>query len=178
MENVEFRDIPGWPGYRVGSDGSIWTAWTFGGNHSHIGSAWRVLKGGIDKGGYHKVILCAGGKRRYTRVGVLILETFVGPRPAGFFMCHNDGTRNDALSNLRWDTCKANARDAVDHGALPRGEKCPRHKLTESQVIDAVQSARRGETWQSIADRLGVTKTAIGSIIRGRNWRWLTEQVA
>lgn len=25
---VEYRDIPEFPGYRVGSDGSVWSAWS------------------------------------------------------------------------------------------------------------------------------------------------------
>lgn len=49
-------------------------------------------------------------------VHVLVLEAFVGPRPGGMQACHNDGDRrNNSLSNLRWDTCKANKADAIRH---------------------------------------------------------------
>src|SRR5215472_269740 len=31
QSQVDYRDIPGFPGYRVGDDGSIWSAWRKGG---------------------------------------------------------------------------------------------------------------------------------------------------
>ena len=27
VAQVEYRDVPGWPGYRVGDDGSVWSLW-------------------------------------------------------------------------------------------------------------------------------------------------------
>jgi len=43
----------------------------------------------------------------------LVLETFVGIRPAGYYACHHDDNpSNNKLSNLRWDTPKQNKQDA------------------------------------------------------------------
>lgn len=64
-------------------------------------------------GGYLTVML---GKK-CVRVHVLVLEAFVGPRPAKHDACHYDGTRtNNALSNLRWATRSENMSDARRHG--------------------------------------------------------------
>lgn len=46
----------------------------------------------------------------------VVLTAFIGPKPAGYAACHNDGNRqNNALSNLRWDTYKANNRERFVH---------------------------------------------------------------
>lgn len=56
---------------------------------------------------------CIGRKRLH----ICILETFVGPRPAGMWGCHHDDNqRNNRLSNLAWKTPKENAADATANG--------------------------------------------------------------
>lgn len=70
---------------------------------------------------YWTVSLSDFGKPRQSwtkrRVHLLVLETFVGPRPHGMFGCHNDGDKdNNRLENLRWDTASNNSYDTVRHG--------------------------------------------------------------
>ena len=49
------------------------------------------------------------------------LQAFVGAPPEGAVACHNNGNGYDnRVVNLRWDTRKANALDAVRHGMHPR----------------------------------------------------------
>ncbi|WP_164681194.1 NUMOD4 motif-containing HNH endonuclease [Mycobacterium intracellulare] len=76
--------------------------------------------------GYHAVSLTrmeAGRQiRNLKRVHVLVLESFVGPRPAGSASCHCNGDLdNNRLTNLRWDTHSANnldkRRHRTDHNA-------------------------------------------------------------
>lgn len=58
----------------------------------------------------------------------LVLEAFIGPRPAGMQCCHNNGKRTDnRVSNLRWDTPSANMQDCIRHGTQPkmRNTHCP-----------------------------------------------------
>lgn len=78
----------------------------------------RVLKPRIGSGGYALVSLYDRERVLHVRVHVLVLETFVGPRPAkNYDCCHNDGNvTNNALNNLRWDTRKENHADLVRHG--------------------------------------------------------------
>lgn len=63
------------------------------------------------------------GDNKYERqvfVHVLMLESFVGPRPKGMLGCHNDDNKNNnVLGNLRWDTSQENARDQVRNGIHP-----------------------------------------------------------
>lgn len=68
-----------------------------------------------------------GRKRIRTRVHILVLEAFVGPRPDGYAACHNDGNvDNNHVSNLRWDTYSANNYDMVQHGThhYAKRDKC------------------------------------------------------
>lgn len=82
-------------------------------------------------------------------VHTLVLEAFVGPRPAGKEACHWDGNpANNLLANLRWDTRSANQFDSVRHGThhQVRREKCRRrHDLVEPNLIPSVSVlGRRG----------------------------------
>ena len=76
------------------------------------------------KGGYPSVSLCRHGKKRNFAIHTLMLEAFVGPRPRGLEGCHNDGDPLHLdISNLRWDTRRANMLDAVAHGTHNHARK-------------------------------------------------------
>src|SRR4051794_27362649 len=86
---VEYRLIPGFPGYRAGDDGSVWSCLSRNG----IGppkEVWRRLFPG-DCRGYHLYGLQKNGRRYNYLAGPLVLRTFVGPPPPGMEACHNDG---------------------------------------------------------------------------------------
>jgi hypothetical protein len=80
----------------------------------------RVLRPGVDKDpahAYEHVILCANGTQTLRHVHHLVLETFVGPRPAGLVACHGPaGNRDNSLQNLRWDSMSENQHDRVRDG--------------------------------------------------------------
>lgn len=77
----------------------------------------RVLKAGPTTKGYLFVTFSRGAERHMRKVHRLVLEAFVGPCPEGMEGCHNDGDKtNNQISNLRWDTRSANAKDRVKHG--------------------------------------------------------------
>ena len=82
----------------------------------------RILKSFKGDAYDHQVISIGKRDRRY--VHTLVLEAFVGPRPAGCEACHNDGdVYNNAVTNLRWDTASANQRDRVKHGTHHWGSR-------------------------------------------------------
>ena len=78
----------------------------------------KLIVGSFDTDGYRQIGLRASnGTRKTWRIHALVLLAFVGPRPEGYFACHNNGDNTDnRLSNLRWDTAAANAADAIAHG--------------------------------------------------------------
>ncbi len=54
--------------------------------------------------------------RRHTKVHHLVAEAFIGPRPPGMVVCHNNGDPLDnRVENLRYDTQANNITDMHDH---------------------------------------------------------------
>lgn len=50
----------------------------------------------------------------------LVAEAFLGPRPEGMEVCHNNGDHHDnRLDNIRYDTHSNNQRDQAKHGTNP-----------------------------------------------------------
>jgi len=104
---LEYRDVPEFPGYRVGSDGSVWSGKT---------GSWKELKGSrVGEMGYRAVLLNATTSRKVHR---LVLEAFVGPCPEGMVAAHHPDPNplNCSLSNLRWATRKENEQDKFRQG--------------------------------------------------------------
>ncbi|MFC4373380.1 NUMOD4 domain-containing protein [Nocardia halotolerans] len=82
----------------------------------------KELRPTRNSNGYPCVELCLPGVRSVRMIHVLLLETFVGPRPPGLQGCHNDDDpENYSLENLRWDTRSENSldrgRNGIDHNS-------------------------------------------------------------
>ncbi len=182
---VEYRLIPGFPGYRVGDDGSVWSrigriSLGFGkGSRTVLTEAWKPLK---PKHGDGQLIVQLYGqsKTNYRKIRLvhhLVLEAFVGPCPEGMECCHEDGDpTNNRLANLRWDTKKANEADKRRHGTSCVGERNGRVRITASDVIEIRKLRNEGLGDKRIAARLGLPRGAVvGVIARGprRSWKHL-----
>jgi hypothetical protein len=77
----------------------------------------------------------------------LVLEAFVCPCPEGRECCHNDGDpANNALTNLRWNTRKANIEDSRRHGIKPIGSRA-NAKLREDDVHESRRLKTEGCPW-------------------------------
>lgn len=178
---IEYRNIEGFPGYRVGDDGSVWSLRRHGRRCKanrllpSIATAWRRLKTPVNpRSGYPSVALRVLGEVRTMLVHRLVLKSFVGSCPDGMEACHfPDRSRtNCKLSNLRWDTRKANSKDSDSHGTRAIGERSGSAKLTESDVRDARQKyARGGVTVLSLSNYYGVSRATMGEAIRRKTWR-------
>lgn len=174
---VEYRAIPDFPAYRVGSDGSVWSRYRRigrGGWSGDLGDEWRRLKPHSDKDGYLQVALRRDGKYHTRRVHRLILEVFVGPCPDGMLTAHNNGVRNDnRLENLRWDTQSNNVADKLAHGTIQRGETHGMSRLKESDVRDIRRRYATRETAREIAADYGVAVVTVQFIAQWRLWKHL-----
>lgn len=162
MNDEVWKEIPSYEGFymvsNIGRVRSLVGRWGRG----------RILKGAT-KDGYHTVVLSKYGVRRDHRVPPLVAAAFLGPRPDGLVVCHNNGVRtDDRAENLRYDTRKADREDMELHGTRPFGETHPMHKLTEVDV-------RRIRSDKRIAPRLaeeyGVTRELIYYIRNGKLWK-------
>lgn len=138
LDAEEWRPIPGDAGYEVSNYGRIRSVdrvvQTQRGFESRRG---RLLKPWVNvQTGYLQVTL---GRGRRAAVHVVVAAAFIGPRPEGLAVCHNDGVRtNCALDNLRYDTHSNNVRDKRTHGTDHQVNKaaCPRgHLLVVPNIV-------------------------------------------
>jgi hypothetical protein len=179
IDGVEFRDVPGFPGYRVGSDGSLWSRWrqrgtgsNAGGTVTYLSDAWRKRKVSPDSRGYTRIKLTKDGRIVTRFLHRIVLESFVGPCPAGMECCHDNGIASDCRpSNLRWDTPKSNQADRIRHGTDQRGILCPQAKLTEEIVVEALTRLSRGEPARDVGPSLGIKRRHLNCIRAGKTWR-------
>jgi hypothetical protein len=173
---VEYRDIVGWPGYRVGDDGSVWSRRNRGGrggkSYDRMGTVWRQLQAFPDKDGYLHVGLRCDGKHKKFLVSHLVLSAFKGPRPDGLEACHENGKpADDRADNLRWDTHQANSSDKAAHGTQQRGSLMYNAKINEDIAREIKILLAAGVPKLRIARKLGISRWAVDNISRGRAWK-------
>lgn len=178
---IEYREVPGFPDYRVGNDGSLWSKrpckWPAA--KFETDGPWRKLRFGYDKDGYALVnLISASGQKKTTRVHRCVLLTFVGSCPSGMEGCHRNGNKTDnVLDNLYWATPKQNANDRERHGNTARGERHGRRLLTDNQVREiraAAKKAGRHGKWGAkyFAARFRVSYATIVAA-NNNHWRHL-----
>lgn len=170
----KWMHVEGWPGYGVSSLGRV-CSW----KHPGPGRM-RVIDFGRApiflqpdaRNGYLAVTLAQSGKKnRRASVHVLVLEAFVGPRPARMHGCHLDGDRrNNRLENLRWASARENNAHKFAHGTTQRGERAGTAKLTARDVAAIRRLLRAGHSAQRIARRYGVHRNSILNIKIGKTW--------
>jgi len=178
QSTVEYRDIPGHPGYRVGNDGSVWSR-HLPGRTSRWGTRrltddWRQLKPNRHKkSGYLWFRL---GRKQFM-AHTLVLTAFVGPRPDGMITRHfpNADRTDNRLCNLQWGTRLENKADELVHGTRNRGERSGTSKLTEQDVREILRLATTGLSAYEVAERFGIHPNYAADLARGGSrWSWFT----
>lgn len=119
----------------------------------------KLLKQRPQRWGHLKVVLYQGnGQKRQRYVHQLVLEAFVGTRPAGAITCHNNGDPSDnRVENLRWDTHSGNTVDRVRHGTDPNLRKthCPQgHVYGGDNLMHGSHGERVCRTCRNTRNRL------------------------
>lgn len=171
---VEYRTIERYPGYRFGSDGSIWSCWQrYGRGKMRTCETWKKLKPTAGTRGY--LVVSLRGRKRTDRcllAHLLILEAFKGPCPEGMEARHfPDGTRsNNAIGNLVWGTRSQNHKDKWPQGSMPHGESHPLTTLTEADIREIRRLREEGMYQTTLAKQFGVTQGSIWNIINRVTW--------
>lgn len=119
-------------------------------------------------------------------------KLFQGEIPEGMQINHRcDNRRCVNPSHLFLGTQMDNMRDKIAKGRAscgekhslatkiktPRGSQNPTAKLVEADIPQILELAKAGKFQREIAAQFGVSKTAIGYILRGRNWKHLTSEL-
>ena len=129
----------------------------------------RVLKARPCTGGYLFVKLYRDLRPFPVKVAAAVAEAFLGPRPQGHDVCHNDGNRrNNAADNLRYGSRKENMADCRGHGTRVQGEAHPLAKLTTAEVLGIRADLR---THAAIAVDFGVSPSHIGYLKQRKGWK-------
>lgn len=179
QSQVQYRPIAGFPGYRVGDDGSVWSCWKNGGNDRTgqvMTDVWHRLKGWVDKrrgknDGYIKIGLMRQGRLYRLRLHRIVLESFRGLCPIGMQSRHLDDVKsNNKLSNLVWGTRQDNSDDIDRNGLRKRGEEKRNAKLFDYQIREIRALLSNGETERFVAALFSVNRTTIRSIKNGKTW--------
>lgn len=179
QSTITYKDIPGFPGYRAGSDGTVWSSWHrlaspgHGAQRAAIGQEWSRKKASLNEQGYLRVMLrdARGHKSRHY-VHRIVLLAFVGPCPLGMECLHADSDpTNNTLLNLRWGTHADNVQDAIATGHILKGESQPNSKLIDSQVLEIRRLCAAGVGAVEIAQQFGLAHSTVGKITSGRAWR-------
>lgn len=176
MAEVSFRDLDslGYPGYRVGDDGSVWGNWIGCRWGRRRGRRWKQLRPAINSKGYPSVNLTPpGGRYKTLRVHRLVLLAFVGPCPEGMECRHLNGIKTDnRLANLCWGTLRDNVEDNLRLAVYHHGEGHSCARLTEADVrAIRARYATGGVLLRHLAEEYGVKLTTVHAIVQRRSWK-------
>lgn len=176
MNKEVWVDIPDYEGhYQVSHLGRVRSLDRIA---THKNGAQHFKEGQIQKlqdngnGRLYKQLKRDGTHRNYY-ISRLVMLAFVGERPKGFAICHNDGDiKNNRLDNLRYDTYLENNIDQFRHdpnglrGTLPLKEVLKIRKRLDSDTT---------VTTRELANQYNVEIYVI-QYIRSRNtYSWLND---
>lgn len=162
---VEYREIPGFPGYTATSNGDI------------IGKRHTVLKPCANDHGRLCVVFIFGewgSCRRTTKtLHRMICLAFHGPPPTpAHHARHLDGDYlNNKSDNLAWGTAKDNYQDRLVYGNEPVGARNSNARLATDQVLSIKSRLDKGEPAKAIAADFGVAFQSVYNIKNGLTWK-------
>lgn len=177
MEN--WKSIPGYSLYQISDLGRIKTF-----NWKNQGKE-RIMKPALDGSGYLRTMLVNDqGKTETIKVHRLVLKTFQGDPPTPEHQCnHKNCIRTDNRNiNLEWVTISENVKHSYKYGIKTiEGEMNPAAILTEAEVREIRRNYKYGrksrheggETKRQIAERYGVSVSAIKQVINRQSWGYL-----
>jgi len=166
----EWRDIQGFEGYQVSNMGRVKSLDRCYNVKSKYGVPFqrkvkgRILKPKLSSGGnYFQVYL---PHKIYKSIHRLVLESFVGPCPKGYWTRHLDGKGlNNNLGNLCWDTPKNNVADKKKHGT----EHLAKIDMNTAEKIRVRYTEIK--SYREVGKEFGVSYSTVRDIIKRRTWK-------
>ena len=124
----------------------------------------KILRPGIGSTGYYIVALCRNSHQVTKKVHRLVLEAFVGLRPAGMACCHGPkGPLNNTLENLSWGTYSKNS------GVDRLRDRTLGKKIT-AEIAQKIAVDQR--THDEIALEYAISPTTVRDIKSGKTWNY------
>jgi hypothetical protein len=170
MTDEIWNDINGFDGYQISSVGNVRSFWR------RVNMEWvkvpsrpKPLRHSIAKKGYHMARLQdrSSGKQKLVSVHLLVLKSFVGPRPDKYHDgCHLDDDKdNNSIKNLAWNTKHKNLQDRFKNKG---GEK-----LSKEQIGQIREMISNGNNQSLIASQFGVCQSHISRIKTRKYWHYV-----
>jgi hypothetical protein len=135
----------------------------------------RFLKGSEHSEGYRRIELRKGSKVRRFYIHRLVAELYLEKKDSNLVINHKDGDKaNNHYTNLEWTTQSKNVLHAYETGLAwhHRGETMYNAILTEDAIVDIFELRNEGWTYQSIADKCGVSSSCVYHIhVNENRWR-------
>jgi len=176
----EWRSVVGYEGlYEVSSLGSVRTLGRRADNERGNRNGRQAVRGRLlSPSGprYLRVTLTKDGLSKRLMVHQLVLETFVGLRPAGMVARHfpNRDVTDNRAANLRWGTPTENQADRVAHGTSGYGRGNPHRTPAETEAAirrdyGSIEGryTRGRMTQRTLAQKYGVSLACVNRILRG-----------
>lgn len=171
-----WRKIPGTnSAYEVSNLGRM-RSWAMTGTTKRRLLTPAILKLSIGKDSRPRVnVKNDRGVRRCRLVHQLVLEAFVGPRPAGQVGCHLNGNAADnRLANLIWGTMKENSAHSLAHGTMATGTRNGQSKLNDALAGEIKFGVYASLGAYQAAQRFGLCHGTIRSLRMGITWKHVT----
>lgn len=105
-------------------------------------------------------------------------RVYRGPIPEGAHVLHRAICTSRACCNpdhLYLGSHQQNMADRDGWGNGIRGAQVATARLTADDVMEAKSMRRAGATWPAIAERFGVSESAVRHAVTGRNWKHLPD---
>lgn len=166
--------LPKYPGYHVTKDGRVFSRRKkYGAKTLEMEDFWLEKSISYNKAGYPITSMTPiDGKAGAKQIHHLVALAYLGERPVGYYVCHNDGNKvNNNLLNLRYGTPKSNSDDRDSHGKTLKGEKAISAVIKEKDIPEIFKMACEGIMAKDIAKKFNVTAPTIGQILRRGKWK-------
>lgn len=186
---VSWRLVPGYPGFRASTLGTVETQWVNGTDADRKGrrgpnplvrgTRWVAVRKWRAVGRWMSSVTPEAsptGKRIQYFIHTFVCLAFHGEPLPGQEVCHfpDEDVDNNRPDNLRWGTRRENMMDRVFHGTSNRGERCGSVKMTEQVVHTIRHHKERGLGPAAISRLVGYHVKTVASVYYGDTWYWLT----
>jgi hypothetical protein len=173
MHNEQWKQIAGFAGYEISDHGRVRSCdRQITTREGQRPKQRRTLRGKllgrtIDARGYHRVCLWRGNRQFGRIVHRLVVEAFIRKIGRREQVNHLDCDKaNNTLANLEITTFAGNMQHAMRAGRMAK-------KLNARQVRQIRLLVASGKNKEWVAERFGVTRTNVNSIVFGRTWQWV-----